>query len=527
MAGSDYELVVTDPPEVLRYAHSKDISSAIEYSFMMEMLEKDDVSEEEDDRFEKLWAKVKPLLVDESENEGKIESPEMSEEDHEACQPDHPGEYSDDEIAKWDEECEREIAGSTGDSDDPTKAVCSAGEIKQSPEMENTLEGIRDSGNTFHYLYKTWAKMHSGDIDVGRGLLLSVGCQCIKNSKGIHICLTGDRGSGKSDAAKKMIKILPDEYTFDGSLSPKYLYGAGLSPGTTVLVDDMKWDSELGLTIKRVSTDYQTGSKRGTKGDMKSIEQETPARLTFWVTSVDSQADEQIRDRFLMKELDSSPERIAQIKTYMKKDAKGDWAYVEVSEDEIEMCKELIRDMKKHEFEVVIPFADRIETAGDTRALRIFLDMVMSHAVFHYALRSKDEKDRLIATEEDFQAAKYIFEDFGGHSADKYSGPERKVLQAIIDSGYAATTDQILKEADISGGRLSQIMHGRGDRDQQQYGLLHKCKGLDSRKDKNGTNIYTLPRGFTLDDGVEQVKLLPESRIILGEGGQTTLAATA
>ena len=127
--------------------------------------------------------------------------------------------------------------------------------------------------------------------------------------------MTGEKGCGKSDSAKKMIRLLPPKYAFDGSMSPKFLYESNLQDGTTILVDDMSWNDELGITVKRVTTDFSTGSHRGTKKDMESLKEKTPARLTFWVTSVDNQADEQLRDRFMMAEVDSSPERIDEIKT--------------------------------------------------------------------------------------------------------------------------------------------------------------------------------------------------------------------
>jgi hypothetical protein len=240
---------------------------------------------------------------------------------------------------------------------------------------------------------------------------------------------------------------------------------------------------------------------------MKSKFEKTPERLTFWVTSVDSQADEQLRDRFLLKELNDSPARIAEIKDYMKRSAKGD-EETQLSKEHIEMCQDLICEMRKAAgdgWEVVIPFADRIDIVGDTRPLRIFLDMVMGFAAFNYKSREKDDKGRLIATVEDYYLASQIYEDFGGHSADKYSEAEKKVLKAIIDSGYKATTSQILKKAEISGGRLSQIMYGKGDK--EKFGLLYKCKGLDVRGQVGGTKTYILPENFEIEKGNNAVTL--------------------
>jgi energy-coupling factor transporter ATP-binding protein EcfA2 len=389
--------------------------------------------------------------------------------------------------------------------------------------MVPTLEEIRDSGKTFDYVYGVWQRSHSGDSHIGKMLLLSVGCQCITNSKnGIHVSLTGPKGCGKSDSAKKMIVLLPEEWTYNASISPKFLYGSNLRDGTTILIDDMAWDDELGVTVKRITTDFATGSRRGTKKDMECRDETTPARLTFWVTSVDNQADEQLRDRFLMSEVEDSPERTEERKNFMK---RVDMGYEDtiIFDDEIKLCQDLITDMKNNNFNVVIPFADRIDIKGDTRAYGIFSNMVKSFAIFNYRLRETDENGRLIATEEDFYKAKEIFELFGGHSSDKYSSTEKKVLQIIVDNGHRATARDIIERADITRGTLSIVMNGRNDR--EKHGLLYKCKGLNTDKMPSGIIVYTLPFGYQVQDNIEQVTLIPESRLIMNADGTTEFAS--
>ena len=193
-----------------------------------------------------------------------------------------------------------------------------------------------------------------------------------------------------------------------------------------------------------------------------------------------------------------------------------------ISNDEIQLCQDLIADMKSNQFEVIIPFADRISIRGDTRAYSMCSNMIKSFAVFNYMIRKTDERGRLIAIEEDFYKAKEIFESFGGHSADKYKAQEIKVLQIIVKNGYRATAREIVEQADISRGTLSIIMNGRKDR--ENYGLLYKCKGLNRDTIANNIHVYTLPVGYQIQENIEQVTLLPESKLITKADGMTVFA---
>jgi len=217
-------------------------------------------------------------------------------------------------------------------------------------------------------------------------------------------------------------------------------------------------------------------------------------RLVFWITSVDSHADEQIRDRFILVDIDESPKHLEKAMESLKDFDMG-VCISEEMEFETRVCRALIRDLRNNLKEVVIPFADRIEFKGDLRAYRIFGDMIRCFAIFSYAKRSSDEHGRLIATEEDFMEAKSLYEEFGGHSADKYTTSELKLIRAIIDNGYEATQEDLQRIADLSVSRVSDILNGRKDEEQQKHGLLYKCSKLIVNRDRKPYK-YKLPQGY-------------------------------
>lgn len=376
---------------------------------------------------------------------------------------------------------------------------------------ESTASEKIRNGNAYDYMIEVWQKRHHGDLIIGKVLLLSIGCQSITNSKGIHVQLTGTGGGGKSDAAQQMIKLIDPKYVLKSALTPQVLYypTKDLVDGTTVFVDDNVWNSDLGVSIKRITSEFQEGAERTVTTDGKGKKEKSNKRLTFLVTSVDSQCDEQIRDRFIMMDVDETPEHIKGIIETLQEQDTGTNTNPGESFFETQVCWAITRNLKTLLVDVEIPFAKRINFTGAPRAYRMFSDMIKCFAIFSHMKREKDSYGRIMAIEADFDNAKELYEAIGGHDRDKYTTAETKLLKAIYDSpNHFATKTDIQKVTKLSVTRIGDILNGRSDGDQQKYGLLSKCTALvvnDTRK----PYTYTLPEGFSVD-GFCQVTLNEE-----------------
>jgi len=321
-------------------------------------------------------------------------------------------------------------------------------------------------------------------------LLFSIGSQSISNSKGIHVAVNGEGGYGKSDGIKTMMKLVYPTYWKNGGITPQTLYYSQMPDGVIVGLEDIVWTSELGVTVKRITTDFQEGSTRLTTVDMKGTEVKTAKRIVFWASCVDSQADEQIRDRFIMYSVKSDSDRRKEIIKHMQKKDEGDQIPEDYDLDTL-VCQILTFNLKQRLFNVRIPFAKRIKFDGDPRAYGMFSDMIRSSAVFRYSKRETDDAGSLMAIVEDFENAKNLFVEIGGHDRDKYAESELRVLNAIIANGGEATQAEIQEEAKLSPGRVSDILNGRG---KEGHGLLYKCKYITV---KEGKPIkYQLRSGF-------------------------------
>ena len=339
---------------------------------------------------------------------------------------------------------------------------------------------IIEAGESYNYILDVWKSRHFGAAIVGKVLLASVGPGSISTTKGIHVQICGKAGSGKSDAAIKMAKLIDPKFVFNSAVTPQVLFYPieGFVDSSVVYIDDMVLGSDLGTSVKRITNAFQDGAPRTVTTDGVGIRQVSKKRLTFWVTSVDSQADEQIRDRFILVESDSSAAHLAKCLEMLKAKDAGETTLVEEDKFETAVCHYIIRDIKSFFGEVIVPFAKDIDFKGDLRAYTMFGDMVKRFAVFAKGARQFDEHGRLMATEEDFHRAVELFTEFGGHSADKYTKAELNFLNVLHSNGGRATKAEMCVLLNRSMGYVGELLTGRGKDEQQRHGLFYKCSSL-------------------------------------------------
>jgi len=404
--------------------------------------------------------------------------------------------------------------------EEPTPEVL----LEDLPRIKDEADRIIAADMGFNYCVQSWNKSHHGDTPAGELLFVQRGIQCCSNSKGMHIHLRGESAAGKSDAASNFIKRTPKRLTIDADLTPRALYYAarGSEPGSVANVDDIQWTESLVNMFKRSTTAYQEGAELLTVVDGKPLKLKIPPRMSFIMSSVDSQADEQARDRTVAVDIDSSPARIEQIKSYMAAQAKK--SHIQDAEEAIAICRAIISDLADHLWEAVIPFADRIEIDGETRAMAVFLDIVRGVCAWHYTKREQIETDYgfvLVATEADFYEAKRIYENVRGHSREKLSEKEIAILQAIVSQGVKGSIDgEAVRLLDYGGLQtttklpsttIKDTLHGRHlGGGQRGYGLLAKISTLKYHDSRESIKLE-LPGGVKYSETKKLFFSLPES----------------
>lgn len=291
------------------------------------------------------------------------------------------------------------------------------------------------------------------------------------------------------------------------------MYYDEMAPGTIRYIDEIKFDND----IKEAWTYFQTGAPKSVTEKIEdkfvAINVTSSKRITYWGSTVDFGADEQIRNRFLQIEVNADAETLAKIHAHNNKKLTGKYQTPVEDKVETEICRAIMKALGPMEYNVIIPFAERTNFGGtDPRTATMFRDAICASSVWNYANRAKDGYGRLEAAEEDFYQALEMFNLIGGQSADKFTDAEKRILNAIINSkNRNASSVEIQRSIGMNGPRFNQVIYGRSNKNEQQkYGLASKCTELIINNEKKPYN-FELPSSFILKSGM-QVKLMEENK---------------
>ena len=377
------------------------------------------------------------------------------------------------------------------------------------------------------FILTTFSTLHVGDRDIGEGILLATAAQSVMNSRGVPSKLTGDSGMGKSDAAKKMMHLLPQEYVVYASLTDKAIwYHPNLKQGATIFSDDVLISTELEAIIKRSSSNFQRKTERilpmkDGKGNYIGVTQEVPARLNWLLTSVRSQGTDELIKRQMGYDVDTSPYQDKAYIEFEKKQSEKAIEELPITEDVL-TCREILRILKENEdgtprtIGVDIPFSSRIEWTDteNRRNFNIFMDMVRSFAMLRFMQRDRSEDGNIIATEEDFNDAKRHYGARAGMQALHLDETQKKFCQHIADIGGEADTPTMQSRMKKSRRRIYEIADGIESVYWRFTSEVRKVPVGDSETNTTNRRFYELNfdtrEGFILDEYSTVVYLKPE-----------------
>lgn len=350
---------------------------------------------------------------------------------------------------------------------------------------------ILKEGDPIAYIMEIIQKFHIGDEEALEAIALSIAGQSCSNTAGLHVSMNGPSGDGKSHCMKSAIKLVPARFKRETSLSAKAAYYMNLRPGMILFSDDKELNEDAEEVIKQATTNYQKNTVHQTVKEQQGKTVIIPPRINWYLTSVESTVSDQLLNRQLTFSTDSSlaqKERIFQMQQAEAK--RGKMAMTEVT-PEVLVCRRIYSRLKENLFEVKIPFADQIDIKdkSDSRIFTKILDMIRSYAIFKYMQREKDDEGAIIATLEDFNRAKNLFESQKESALTKLNTDERRVVQLIANKPNGADLNLISEKTGLAYEKVRRILNGRSDR--KTKGLLEKVKGLTTEEiteDFDGTS---------------------------------------
>lgn len=349
--------------------------------------------------------------------------------------------------------------------------------IEELEEAEKEALRILKEGDPVNYIRDVVQTKHIGDKEASEGILLSIADQSSSNSMGIHTTFNGESGSGKTHIFVVILNHIPTRFVFITSLTDKAAYYMDVKAGTIIFSDDTDMSEGMQEVFKRSTSNYQCYTYHTTvanhKGEVKAI----PPRLNWYFTSVNNEVTDQVLNRQLIFSTVTDYKHKEDIyKMQQKENIDGEILALKVTK-EVLICRRIFNEIKKQLFGVVIPFSDRIEMedVSNLRVNTLFFDMIKGYTIFKFMQREKNEDGKLIATLEDFERAKKLFETQKDSIVSKLNENEIKIVNYIIEHPGCTINDI----ADGTGLKYAPVRNTlKGRKDRCTDGLLGKVKGL-------------------------------------------------
>lgn len=345
---------------------------------------------------------------------------------------------------------------------------------------------ILETGDPMEYIRESVNMVHVGDEQSVRMLISTQGCQAVLNSRGEHPAVNGGSGTGKTDLIRAVAHHLPPEMVKDTSLSDKSLYYLNLSPGTTLILDDLEVPEGLAPTLKRCTSDWSVPVMHTTLIKQTPIELKIPPYICWMFANVDMGDDEQVLNRQVPLEVDESAEMDERVwRHQMESLQKHRTAHPE--NRRVQVCREIMRIIKTEHVYVDVPLRPEDvvwNNKQNRRNFDVFGDVLKSYtSLFRYQRETyKDGEVRVIvAAVDDFVMAARLYCTRAESQATKLSGIELKIVRylqsrAQVNGGTlgSATIDEIQGYLTKSRSRVYELLHGRDGKG----GLLKKLAAL-------------------------------------------------
>jgi hypothetical protein len=375
---------------------------------------------------------------------------------------------------------------------------------------------VLQSGDPAVYFLEQYRRLHLGDENVMHLVLLVTCCQQCDHSFGVHPALDGLKGSGKSSAISAALYLLPEEYVYTGTFSPRGLYYSDLKPGTIVFSDDTLPDEDLiGILKRSMSAFHEPTAHITVNKDRKAEELTIPPETVFILTSVGTSVDDQLRDRQVVVQIDKNLELDQRYVNFLAERALTGETPRNLT-DEVMVCREIVRIIKSARFRVLVPFADRIQFSDEAmenrRAINLFYDYLWSAAILHYQTRQHEERDgviQVVATEDDFRTANTLFPQSEYQWNLKLSKREKQVFDLMAKAGsHGIEESRIVETLKVDKGYVHRLLHGEPKRN--LAGLVDKAPVTFEREFNRDTgrhnNIWKVTR--ELRDGLSSFAIL-------------------
>ncbi len=353
-------------------------------------------------------------------------------------------------------------------------------------------------GDPYQYILDVWQSRHVGDTVIGKTLLVCAASTLVVGANGgLHFKPSGESGKGKTSGVDAFLNLLPPSMIVRGGISDKYIYYAGeeINDGSIIFMDDRDLSDNLKGVVKNSISNFQNPEAHKTVLDGKAVSYTPAKRMTWIFASVDGFDDDQLANRFLMADVDSSHEQDKKVAEQQRKNELN--RKLKNNSFETSVCRCIFDLLQLKAYDVVIPYADMITWRHDKnrRNQPKFLDIIRAVCIYK-AMQRTAVKDSIIANLEDFQRAIDIYGGTAQQNNTNLTSEENEILDYLIsknlesedfrkkpsrETAYRAAIDEVAFVLHKKVSRTRQIMNGNPQRN--KVGLDGKIENFFSEKE--------------------------------------------
>ena len=332
--------------------------------------------------------------------------------------------------------------------------------LKYSDKINKEANRILLEEDILDYVVKVAHIQHRSDDDLFKIAILSLIQHSIKDyDYGLYLNIVGSAGKGKSHSLNVLSKIVPDDWVYKTSITPKSLYQASdagmLDSVKIIFSDDINFiNVDLIETLKKATSEFDSSIMHMTLVHNEPKYFTIKSGISYWFTSVASIPDSQLSSRFINISVDESQKTDDDVMKMMTKNALGIKRNYNRLES-MQICKCIFDKICSNKIDIVAPFAEAIgyNDVNDRRLIQSFLS-TFKCVVFLNRFKRQIINDQIIADIDDFNQAVSIFSKVYDTHKSKLSKPELKIRDIIIKAGKISTQD-IQKSIKLSDSILS------------------------------------------------------------------------
>lgn len=255
-----------------------------------------------------------------------------------------------------------------------------------------------------------------GEVEARYSLILSLGSLWVEGEKNmLHTLVNSASSAGKGHVSKAVFDLLPKHLgIYRTRITPTALtyWHAGDNEwswdGKLLFLDDVS-DNVLNSEVLKVM--LTEGNKATVTKDQKALEIEITGKPLVWLTTANSEANEEATNRLLFLSLTESEE---QTRAIMRRQAEVAAGLREVRDYDFKLRQSLgLLERVK----VAVPFSLKLDSLFPSpismrRDFPRFLGLIKASAALHQYQRARDEQGRVIATWADYDAAQLSFTNY-------------------------------------------------------------------------------------------------------------------